>query len=219
MDASFWLDRWRENRIGFHRTQVMPLLEKHWPSLHVPRGSRVLVPLAGKSLDMAWLAAQGLRVLGVELSPLAVQAFFAEHAWQPRHHTSPLGEHYVAGDVEIIQGDVFGLDADTLASCAAVYDRAALIALPAPMRQRYAQSVYGRLPPGCRGLMITLDYPPAEMEGPPFAVPPAEVHRLLDPSWRVTALEHRDLHADPTASIPPGLSALATDVFQLDRRA
>lgn len=217
MDASFWLERWREGRTGFHRTEVMPLLQKHWPALEVPHGSRVLVPLAGKTLDMAWLAAQGLRVLGVELSPLAVQAFFAEHRLQPRRHASPCGEHYVAGEIEIIQGNVFDLDDATLAGCHAVYDRAALIALPAPMRRQYAQSVYGRLPAGCRGLMITLDYPPEEMDGPPFAVTPAEVQDLYGHDWQVTTLEHRDIHADDPGWAERGLSAMATDVFRLDR--
>lgn len=217
MDASFWLDTWRAGRTGFHRSEVMPLLQQHWPSLQVAPGTRVLVPLAGKTLDMVWLAAQGLRVLGVELSPLAVQAFFAEHRLTPAQHRSAQGEHYVAGGIEIIQGDVFGLDADTLASCGAVYDRAALIALPAPMRERYARSVYARLPAGCRGLLITLDYPPDDMDGPPFPVPPAEVQRLLEPGWRVTALEHRDIHAHEPGLAARGVTALATDVFRLQR--
>jgi thiopurine S-methyltransferase len=219
MDASFWLDCWREGRTGFHRTEVMPLLEKHWPSLEIPRGTRVLVPLAGKTLDMAWLAAQGLRVLGVELSPLAVQAFFDEHGLEPRRHASACGEHYVAGDVEVIQGNVFDLDDATLAGCMAVYDRAALIALPPAMRQQYVESVYGRLPPACRGLLITLDYPAAEMDGPPFTVPPVEVERLYASRWRITPLEHRDILAEQPGLAARGLSALATDVYRLDRRA
>ena len=219
MDASFWLDCWREGRTGFHRTEVMPLLERHWPTLQVPRGSRVLVPLAGKTLDMAWLAAQGLRVLGVELSPLAVQAFFAEHRLEPRRRRSSCGEHYVAGDIEIIQGNVFDLDAATLAGCTAVYDRAALIALPPAMRQQYAHAVYGRLPPACRGLLITLDYPSGDMEGPPFPVSPAEVGRLYGAGWEITPLEHRDILAEQPGLAARGLSALATDVFRLDRVA
>jgi thiopurine S-methyltransferase len=219
MDASFWLDCWREGRTGFHRSEVMPLLERHWPSLGVPRATRVLVPLAGKTLDMVWLAAQGLRVLGVELSPLAVQAFFAEHQLQPRRHRSACGEHHTAGNIEIIQGNVFDLDDATLAGCAAVYDRAALIALPVSMRQQYVRSIYARLPAGCRGLLITLDYPPGEMDGPPFAVPPAEVRRLFEPDWQVKALEHRDIYANEPGLAARGLSALATDVFRLDRGA
>ena len=79
MQPDFWLERWREGRIGFHREEVMPLLVQHWPALAVPAGRRVFVPLAGKTLDMIWLAAQGHPVLGAELSPLAVQQFFEEN--------------------------------------------------------------------------------------------------------------------------------------------
>lgn len=179
MQAEFWLQRWREGRTGFHHERPMPLLLEHWPSLALSKGSRVLVPLCGKTLDMPWLAAQGHRVLGVELSPLAVAQFFAEHGLVPERYASPMGVRHVAGDIEIIQGDVFGLDDATLAGCDAVYDRAAVIALPAPMRERYAHEVYARLPTGCRGLMITLEYPQAEMEGPPFSVDAAEVDVLF----------------------------------------
>jgi thiopurine S-methyltransferase len=218
VDASFWLECWREGRTGFHRSEVMPLLQKHWPALAVPRDARVLVPLAGKTLDMAWLAAQGLRVLGVELSPIAVQQFFAAHRLQPQRHATACGEHYVAGAIEIIQGNVFDLDDATLAGCSAIYDRAALIALPTAMRQQYAQTVYARLPAGCRGLMITLDYPPSDLDGPPFAVPPDEVRQLFGERWDIRQLEHRDILADQPGLAARGATALATDVFRLDRR-
>jgi len=76
MDPDFWHQRWREGRIGFHQDRPTPLLLEHWPALELTVGSQVFVPLAGKSLDLVWLAAQGYRVLGVELSPLAVAQFF-----------------------------------------------------------------------------------------------------------------------------------------------
>src|SRR5690606_3494808 len=83
MHPDFWHQRWSDQQIGFHQSTPTPLLLEHWPALGLPAGAQVFVPLAGKSLDMAWLAAQGHRVLGVELSPLAVAQFFAEHGLQP----------------------------------------------------------------------------------------------------------------------------------------
>ena len=77
MQPDFWHQRWSENQIGFHQSAPTPLLLKHWPTLGIAPGAQVFVPLAGKSLDMAWLASQGHRVLGVELSQLAVEQFFA----------------------------------------------------------------------------------------------------------------------------------------------
>src|SRR5690348_16253628 len=106
MEADFWLQRWQEGRTGWHRDAVMPLLEQHWPALGVPHGTRVLVPLCGKSLDMAWLASQGLRVRGVELSPLAIETFFTEQALQPHSRSMPHGRHHQAGDIEIVNADI-----------------------------------------------------------------------------------------------------------------
>ena len=68
-----WIERWREGRTGWHEVDGSALLRRHWPRL--VRGSRVLVPLCGKSVDMLWLASQGLEVTGVELSEIAARAF------------------------------------------------------------------------------------------------------------------------------------------------
>lgn len=85
MHEDFWRARWSRNEIGFHLPEVNPWLLRHWP--RASRG-RVLVPLCGKSLDMTWLAGQGLQILGVELMETAVQAFFAEQGWCPRSVTT-----------------------------------------------------------------------------------------------------------------------------------
>jgi thiopurine S-methyltransferase len=219
MDPDFWHLRWRESRTGFHQDKPMPLLLKHWSTLKLLPGSQVFVPLAGKSLDLAWLAAQGHRVLGVELSPLAVAQFFAEHDLTPQIHDSRYGRHYQAGNIELICGDVFDLDADLLADCAAVYDRAALIALPPPLRRRYVRDVQALLPAGCLGLLITLEYPQLEKEGPPFAVPEAEVRELYGRGWDVGIIERRDILALQPGFVAEGVSALETVVYRLSRKA
>jgi thiopurine S-methyltransferase len=216
MEADFWLQRWREGRIGFHRDTVMPLLEKHWAALAVPAGSRVLVPLAGKSLDMLWLAARGYRVLGVELSSLAVEQFFKENALTPVVRESKYGVHHVAGEIEVILGDAFGLDTEALADCGGVYDRGALIALPQEMRARYVGEFYARLPTGCRGLLITLEYPQPQKIGPPFSVEEAEVRRLYGSCWTIDLLERSDILAqNPDFEV----SSLTTAVYRLRRNA
>ena len=218
MDAGFWLQRWQEGRIGFHRNEVMPLLSEYWPTLDLAKGSRVLVPLAGKSLDMLWLAAQGHRVLGVELSQLAVEQFFSEHALTPTVTQLAHGTRYSVDGIELICGDVFALDDSVLADCSAVYDRAALIALPQDMRERYAAQVYGRLPAGSRGLLITLEYPQDEKAGPPFSVDEPEVARLYGPQWTVDCVTRRDILANEPAFRAEGVTALSTAVYRMQRR-
>lgn len=215
MDTDFWLQRWEQGQTGFHQPRVMPLLQKHWPALGMPAGSRVLVPLAGKSLDILWLAQQGHAVLAVELSPIAVTQFFETHGLSPTISTTAQGTLYRAGSIDFLCGDIFDLDAATLAGCAACYDRAALIALPPDLRARYVRHVYGHLPAGCRTLLLTLDYPQAEMAGPPFAVPEAEIRTLYSPGWHIERLESRDILAQEPKFAARGLSRMGTDVYRL----
>ena len=218
MEAEFWLERWRDGRIGFHQTRITPLLQKYWPSLGLPAGCTVMVPLCGKSLDMIWLAEQGYRVLGVELAELAVQQFFAENELPVATRQSSMGVHYVSDRIEIICGDIFGVDAATLGGCLGAYDRAALVALPAGMRQRYVDHVYGRLSDDYRGLLLTLDYPQNELEGPPFSVADEEVQRLFSAHSRALAIDRRDiLEKDPKFQ-SHGVTRLDTVVYRLERR-
>lgn len=219
MEADFWLERWRDGQTHFHLSKVTPLLQKYWPALALDAGCRVLVPLCGKSLDMLWIADQGHDVLGIELSPLAVDQFFSENDLQPSKHTSPLGTHYVAGKIEIICGDIFKMDAATLASCTGVYDRAALIALPRPMRERYVAEVYARLPQEYRGLLITLDYPQAQMDGPPFSVGEADVRGLFEEHSDVDVLDRRGILDKEPKFAERGLTQLDTVVYRLGGRS
>lgn len=217
MNPEFWHARWREGRIGFHQDEVTPLLRQHWPAVHVAAGARVFVPLAGKSRDLLWLAAQGLRVLGVELSQLAVEQFFEDNGLAPQIRQSRYGTHYSAGEVELICGDAFALDAAILHDCTAVYDRAALIALPRDMRRRYADELYAALPAGCRGLMVSLEYPQAQKEGPPFSVEQAEVQALFGRDWNVALLERRDILATQTGFVAEGITSLHNVAYRLQR--
>ena len=217
MQPDFWHQRWAENQIGFHQSAPTTLLLKHWSSLGVAAGATVFVPLCGKSLDMAWLASQGHQVLGVELSQLAVEHFFTELDLTPDVEQSRYGTHYRAGGIEIIHGDAFGLDADVLRDCAAVFDRAAMIALPPPMRVLYADEVYALLPSGCRGLLITLEYPQTERDGPPFSISEDEVREQYAASWQVELLERRPIPANHPGSVR-GVSTLDTAVYGLQRR-
>lgn len=215
MDTEFWLQRWQQGQTGFHQSRVTPLLQKHWTGLRIPKTGRVLVPLAGKSLDVAWIAAQGHTVLAVELSPLAVEQFFQEHHLEPTVRTTDEGTLYEAGNIQYLCGDVFTLKAGTLAGIEGCFDRAALIALTPELRQHYVDSVYRRLPEGCRTLLLTLDYPQDEMQGPPFSVPEAEVTARFAPRWRVEQLELRDILEKEPKFAARGLTRLSTGVYRL----
>ncbi|MBS0211960.1 MAG: thiopurine S-methyltransferase [Proteobacteria bacterium] len=217
MEKEFWLERWRENKIGFHQSRITPLLERHWDAIGVSHGATVLVPLAGKTRDLDWLAIRGHRVIGVELSDLAIEQYFAERGIAPEVFEDANGVHHRAGAIDLICGDAFALDDALLASCDALFDRAALIALPPEMRQRYAGRIHARLPRGSRGLLITLDYPPHEKQGPPFTVDAAEAHALFDSEWSLELLERKDILADQPGFAAEGVTALHTSAWRMQR--
>jgi thiopurine S-methyltransferase len=217
MHAEFWQARWSRSEIGFHLPEVNPYLQQHWPALGLAAGARVLVPLCGKSLDLAWLAGQGYQVVGVELAQRAVEDFFAEHDLQPVVSEVGAFRLYRAGAVEIYCGDFFALTTQQLAGCNALYDRAALIALPPDMRARYVAHLTQILPSGSRGLLVSLDYDQTQMDGPPFAVADDEVQQLFTPAWQLQELACGDVLGDNWKFLKRGLERLDERVYRLSK--
>jgi len=217
MEPKFWQERWARNQLGFHLPEVNPYLERHWPSLALAEGAKVLVPLCGKSLDLMWLATQGHRVLGVELSEQAVEAFFSEQSLTPRITQRGVFTVYQADLIEVWCGDFFALDAEVLADCTAVYDRAALIALPPLMRSQYTEQLNNMLRPGCQGLLITLDYDQTQKAGPPFAVMDEEVKVLLGAHWSLQVIEKQDILGESWKFVQDGVTRLDERVYRVAR--
>ena len=181
MEHQFWHEKWESGNLGFHQDELNPLLLRHWPTLGVPAGAGVFVPLCGKSRDMIWLADQGYKVLGVELSEIAARAFFHEHALRVSRRKLGPFVCYESGPVRILCGDFFLLTPEMLDGVAAMFDRAAFIALPAGMRATYAAALRRLLPPGVRALLITLGYRDGLINPPPFRVGVAELRTLCRP--------------------------------------
>ncbi len=212
---AFWLRRWEENTIGWHHHEYNPHLLGFWHLLNVPPGSRVLVPLCGKSRDMVWLAEHEYRLLGVELSPIAVSSFFAELGLEPRVTEQERFTRWQAGRYEILCGDLFGLERGDLQAVDAVYDRASLVALDCNQRKEYARFLGWLLPPGCEVLLVAMDYPQQEMQGPPFSVTEAEVRELFGSAFHITLLDSLDLLQDTDRYQDRGLSRMAEQVYRL----
>jgi thiopurine S-methyltransferase len=195
MDSTFWLERWQQSQIGFHQDDTEPLLQKHWPALNVAPGSTVFVPLCGKSLDMVWLAAQGHTVVGNELSQIAIDDFYAGLNLTPEVRTEQEFTVKSAGPYELWCGDFFALPPQATKSVGAIYDRAALVALPADMRQPYAHKLIELGPDVENTLLITLEYDQGIVGGPPHSVLPAEVQSHFAPSWHVRELDREKTDA------------------------
>jgi len=218
MKKDFWLERWGRGEIGFHQDEVNPYLIQYWPHLHVDRDSMVFVPLCGKSRDMLWLLDQGHRVLGVELSAIAVQSFFKENGYSPQQDSKGKFDCCEANGIRILCGDFFDLGKDDLAEVGAVYDRASLIALPPEMREQYARHLASILPPATQILLVTVDYPQAEMQGPPFSVTSEEVTALYRDYAEVRLLAQLDVLARNPRFQERGLTRLQECIFLLTLR-
>lgn len=214
MEAEFWHERWQNNLIGFHLDQVNPYLVQFWPSLPVVPPARVFVPLCGKSRDLYWLTQQGYEVVGVELSELAVQAFFTENNLTPQLTTVNGFKLYRAEGLSLYCGDFFQLSPMLLGEIAAVYDRASLIALPPAMRQDYAGQLQ-RLCPRAPTLLITLEYDQSLMGGPPFAVSEAEVRALYAEFYQIDRLLAQDVLEKNSRFRERGLNQLLEVVYRL----
>ena len=128
METDFWLERWQRGETGFHQADVNIDLQTHWTAVRAAREGSVFVPLCGRSRDMVWLRSLGHSVVGVELSELAVQAFFADLGLAPDRSEHHGVEIWQAAGYSLYCGDLFALTAADVSSCAAVDDRAALIA-------------------------------------------------------------------------------------------
>ena len=180
MDEEFWKRCWEQDEIGFHLNKVNPVLPKYWNQLPHTSGSNVFVPLCGKSLDLIWLMKQGFYVVGVELSKLAVDAFFMEQAIKPIIQNKDEFQHYKSNQLALWCGSLFDLSGSHLENIQAVYDRGSLVALPLKMRRRYMDKLLNALPRSASWLLITFEYDENIMQGPPFNVNQSEVLGYFD---------------------------------------
>ena len=215
MEADFWHNRWENNLTGFHLDEVNPYLKAYWSDLDLLAESRIFVPLCGKSVDLIWLAKQGHTVVGIELSKLAVEAFFSENNLVVERHKFGKLELWKSEKISLFCGDIFDLTTEDLGSVDAVYDRASLIALPTMMRQDYAAKL-AELAQSAPILLVTLDYEQSKMDGPPFSVSEDEVRVLYQAKYHVKQLTAQDVLVDNERFREKGLDYLNECIYQLE---
>lgn len=210
MDAAFWKERWQTRQIGFHQGRPHHYLERFGGRLFGAKDPRVLVPLCGKSRDLMWLAHGGALVTGAELVGGAVEEFFQEAGVEPERDIA--GQHQLLSDselgVRIFVGDFFRLAPHAVGPITGVYDRAALVALPPALRERYVEHLLEFLPVGAGLLLVTVVYDEAAMDGPPFSVRRDEVERLFSPCAHIELLASESVIETEVRFLDRGLSDL-----------
>ena len=207
MRVNFWIKAWGEGNIGFHQPDIHPALEEYWPELEA--GTTVLVPLCGKSLDLLWLEERGLSVTGVEFVESAVLDFFHENdlSWEKTTEYGHLCYHALGRNIRIFVSDFIQLADDYSGRPLDIlYDRAALVALPEDMRPPYVAACKKLLSEPVRGLLISLEYKPEVMEGPPFSVPPTEIDQLWE--GKPGLVKQVDMLSSMTRAVKSGVQSL-----------
>lgn len=199
MNESYWRQRWQTRNIAFHQKDTNPLLAEHFEALSLTGGDRVFVPLCGKALDLQWLLSQGYRVAGVELVETAVEQFFEEIEVEPSVSVDGKMHRYSAENIDLFAGDFFELSGERLGPVNAVYDRAALVALPEEMRIRYAahlKAITDRAPQ----FLVTYRYDQSQLDGPPFSISAEEVDRHYGDVY--------DVKRQASVEVPGGLKGV-----------
>ena len=193
MEHSFWHSKWQKNEIGFHEPEGNALLVKYAAFLisdDSPSKSikRIFVPLCGKTRDIGWLLAQGCEVVGAELSEVAIIQLFEELGTEPTVTTTSNGKIYAKDGLTIYVGDIFKLTSSDLGDVTGIYDRAALVALPSPLREQYAAHLMA-ITQCAPQLIISFEYDQNEMTGPPFSVNEKTVDALYSADYNIQRLE------------------------------
>ncbi|HBY86406.1 MAG TPA: thiopurine S-methyltransferase [Colwellia sp.] len=188
MDSNFWHQLWESNEIGFHQRAVNPLLAEYINVLSLVEGERLFLPLCGKTLDITWLLSKGYRVAGAELNKPAVEQLFSELGVEPRISAMGKLDCYSAENIDIFVGDIFDLSSEILGDVAAIYDRAALVALPEMMREKYRSHLL-EITHTAPQLLLTFEYDQAVLEGPPFSISPDDVKQYYSDKYSLSLLK------------------------------
>ncbi len=199
MEPEYWVKRWDKGEIGFHEGRPNRLLVTHFERLGLKQGDRVFLPLCGKTVDIAWLLDQGIEVVGIELSEMAVKELFLALKSSPVVEQVGSLARYSAPRIVIYVGDFFHLTPGELGTVSATYDRAALVALPDAMRNAYAAHLT-EVTERARQLLITFQYDQALQPGPPFSISSEEVQRHYDRAYEIAPCE--------SADVPGGLKGI-----------
>ncbi len=188
MNPEFWHEKWALRQIGFNQSKPNPFLVKHLNSLHLKSGDKVFVPLTGKTIDVAWLLSKGFEVVGVELSETAVKELFQELSVKPEISEANDFKVYSSDGLIVFVGDFFALTSVLLGKVDAIYDRAALVALPLEMRKEYAPHLMG-ITNNAQQLLIVFEYDQEVVSGPPFSITEEEIHQHYLENYTIQLLE------------------------------
>jgi thiopurine S-methyltransferase len=203
---SFWGKRWSTGKTGWHKTTVHSSLQKYCDDalleMIVGGGARILVPLCGKTVDMAFLAQKRpiAEVVGVDGVAQAIETFIQE---QPDLSIQAVGESggyqkHKGESITLLTGDFFNMTPEVAGGLFdGVWDRGSLVAIDPSLREQYVDKI-GELmvKPNGRYLLATIVRGNKDTKtGPPFSIDEAEVRRLFGSKSWVDSIQLLDTHS------------------------
>jgi thiopurine S-methyltransferase len=188
MQADFWHNMWNNNKIGFHLNDTNQYLINNFKALNLKKNDRIFLPLCGKTHDIKWLLDLGYRIVGVELSEVAIKDLFDSLDIHPTISVHDKFIHYHAKNIDIYVGDFFNLTKKLIGEIEAVYDRAAIVALPDTMRKEYTKHLR-HITRNIQQLVITLIYDQSLKNGPPFSVDDNNFKSFYEEFYKIKLLE------------------------------
>ncbi|HEV8585474.1 MAG TPA: methyltransferase domain-containing protein [Methylomirabilota bacterium] len=166
----FWQGLYESGGDGWELGGAAPSLVEFVEATPPPRGT-VAVPGCGRGHDARYLASRGYDVTGFDWAPAALAA---ARALAKRDGV----------DVRFEARDIFTLGRDLPNAFDGAWDYTCFCAIDPARRGEYARSLAGTVRPG--GWLLANFFPlRAFTAGPPFALAPAEMRRVLAPWFRI----------------------------------
>jgi hypothetical protein len=104
-------------------------------------------------------------------------------------------------NIDIFVGDIFDLTKELLGKVAAVYDRAALVALPKDLRVKYTKHLM-QITDSAPQLLVVYEYNQNEMPGPPFSIKEDEVRLHYANTYNLKRIESIEVPGGMKGQIP-----------------
>ncbi|KAM4706065.1 thiopurine S-methyltransferase-like isoform 2-T3 [Rhinophrynus dorsalis] len=177
LTANDWVQRWENRNIAFHQDNIHQFLSEFLDTMLNNREQlNIFFPLCGKAVDMKWLAHMGHNIVGVDVSEIGLKEFFEESKI----------DYVEEAMTEIPGAKVFKSTSGNISLyCCNIFDLS-----------DYTNLMLSFMAKDCRYLLVTLNYNPALIKGPPFYVSDADLERFLGPLCTIKHLKTVDAMTD-----------------------
>lgn len=190
-----WEKKLQNNHSPWDMPQGSPYLKNFFQYLVKGNisGKRILVPLCGATVDMAWFFKQGLTVVGIELFETPCKLFFERLSLSYEVEEKNNVKVYSHDDrLKICQCDFFSTNCDLLGGCFDYwFDVGGLEATVPEEQQKYINQLTSLLKPVGRVLMECFEYDMSLRRQPPHSIPTETLKVYLSDKYIIEELSRK----------------------------